>query len=584
MPELKARTPRRPRRSITNGLFGYFRSLHASDALLIGIAGLVFLASLTTLGIMFSKMSSVEVAARGGILTEGVVGTPRFINPVLAVTRADKDMVALVYAGIARLNSDGTITPDVAESITISEDGLVYNVLLREDVVFHDGTPLTTDDIAYTIAQIQNSPLASPLRASWDGVMIEVVSPTEINFVLKEAYAPFIENLTVGILPRHIWKDATSEDFPFSQHNSEPVGAGPYKIKNIVRNTSGIPESYVLAAHKHYHHGSPQIATIALNFYQNEDTLVAAFNAHKVDSAAGLSPQALTRLVLDPQTHTLLTAPLPRTFAVFFNQNKSPVLRDLAARRALEAAIDRDVLIDRVLKGYAKPISSPVPIGFGAVITETADTSTTPLEDARAILRDNGWTINPATGIFEKEIDGGMTPLAFSIATINTPVFTETADYLRAEWQKLGASVEIKQFEQSDLTQAIIRPRDYEALLFGTVVGRALDFYSFWHSSQQNDPGLNIALYANITTDSALLRARTSASSTERFAAVQEFATELAKEVPAIFLYNPEFTYVLPVQVTGTNFTGLGEPHERFAAVHEWYIETDSVWKVFTDN
>lgn len=578
------RTPRRKRRSTIDGVFRYFRNLHASDALLLGVAALVFIASLVTLAVMFSQRASVEVAAHGGMLTEGIVGTPRFINPVLAVTRADKDMASLVYAGVARLAPDGTLVPDVADSITISEDGLVYNIILREDVAFHDGTPLTSEDIAYTIAQIQNPQLASPLRASWDGVVVEVVSPTEINFVLNEAYAPFIENLTVGILPRHIWKDATSEDFPFSQHNSEPIGAGPYMLKNIVRNTSGIPDSYVLTAYKDYHLGTPQIATLTLNFYQNEDTLVAAFNARKIDGAAGLSPQALTKLVLQNETHELITAPLPRTFAVFFNQNRSIVLRDLAARRALDAAIDREVLIDRVLKGYAAPLTSPVPAGFGDMRVAEPIESTTRLEDARAILRAGGWAINPDTGVFEKELDGIATPLSFNIATINTPIFTETADYLREEWQKLGATVEVKQFEQSDLTQAIIRPRDYQALLFGTVVGRSLDFYSFWHSSQQNDPGLNIALYANITTDAILEEARTSASSTERALAVQEFAAEIAKEVPALFLYNPEFTYVLPKHVTGTNFTGLGEPQERYASVHEWYIETDSVWKIFTNN
>jgi peptide/nickel transport system substrate-binding protein len=573
----------RNRRSLIDRLFAYLHGLGAADALIIIVSGLVFLGSLVALGITLSEKSTTTIAARGGVFTEGVVGTPRFINPVLALTRADRDMSKLIYAGLARLGTGGTIEPDAAESITVSEDGLVYNVLLRSNVFFHDGTPLTTDDVAFTIAQIQNPQVASPLRASWDGVSVEVISPTEINFVIKEAYAPFIENLTVGILPQHIWKAATSEDFPFSQFNSEPIGAGPYKIKNIVRNASGIPESYVLIPHREYHHGAPQIETVAINFYSNEDTLVAAFNTRKIDSAAGLSPDSLVRLVMEPGAHTLVTTPLPRTFAVFFNQNKSTALRNGAAREALNTAVNKHELVNSILKGYADPLASPVPQGFGIDIPSQPVTATTSLATARRILEAGGWSINPETGIYELEIDSVATPLAFSIATINTPVFTETAEYLRQTWQELGASVEIKQFEQSDLTQAIIRPRDYEALLFGTVVGRPLDFYSFWHSSQQNDPGLNIALYANITTDAALQEARTTSSSTVREAAVRTFAAEIAKETPAIFLYNPRFTYVLPTAVTGATFQGLGEAYERFSHISEWYIETDSVWSFFTN-
>ena len=571
----------RRRPSLIDRLFHYLNGLGKGDALLITIAGLVFVASLVTLGISISEKHTSVVAARGGVLTEGVVGTPRFINPVLAVTRADRDMAELIYAGLAHLGTEGTIEPDIAESITISEDGRVYNVILRPEVVFQDGTPLTSQDVAFTIAQIQNPGLASPLRASWDGVAVEVVSPTEINFVLNEPYGPFIENLTVGILPHHIWSTATNEDFPFSQWNSEPIGAGAYAIKDIVRNTSGIPDSYVLVPHKNYHHDAPRLAQIAINFYPNEDAVVAAFNAKKIDSAAGLSPESLVKLVLDPSTHELVTTPLPRTFALFFNQNKSTALRNSTARRALDVAIDKEALIKQVLRGYAEPLSSPIPAGFGIEGVAGVPRATSSIEAARAMLENGGWKINPATGIYEITVDEVVTPLSFSIATINTPVFAETAEYLRETWTKLGASVLIQQFEQSDLTQAIIRPRDYEALLFGTVVGRSLDFYSFWHSSQQNDPGLNIALYANITTDGALEEARTTASSTVRNAAVIRFRDEIAKEMPAIFLYNPEFTYVLPKAVTGEGFTGLAEPYERFSYIEQWYIETDSVWSIF---
>jgi len=518
---------------------------------------------------------SIDVPARGGTFTEGILGTPRFVNPVLAITSADRDMNQLIYAGIAQLGEDGTIVPDIAESITVSDDGFVYNIVLRGDVFFHDGTRLTANDVAFTIERIQDPLSASPLRASWDGVVVEVLNDHELNFVLQEPYAPFMENLTVGILPAHIWKEASYEEFPFSQYNSEPIGSGPYKIKNISRDTSGIPDSYVLTPHTEYHNDVAKINTLVLNFYANEEKRIEAFNEGVIDAVSGISPN-----VLDDTTalHNIVKIPLPRTFAVFFNQNKSDILRDASVRRALNAAIDRNDLIANVLDGYGRPLHSPIPEGFGATTSQKEGVEEPAIDRARAILRNGGWQPNEETGIWEKETDDVVEQLTISLSTANTPIFEQTALYLKEQWETLGVVVQIKQFEQSDLTQTVIRPRDYEALLFGTALGRALDFYSFWHSSQRNDPGLNIALYANIAGDAALSTARTSLNIEERNEAIQEFTKEVLSDVPAIFLFSPEFVYILPQGVTTPAFTGLGEPHERFTHIENWYMDTDFIW------
>lgn len=568
----------RPRR--IDRLFGYFYSLRSGDRFLLASAVLIFSICTIWFGAAFSLSHSEPTPAEGGELTEGILGTPRFINPVLAVTRADRDMAALIYSGLMRLSPEGTLQPDLARSLTISEDGLVYNVILRDDVLFHDGSPLTSEDVAYTISQIQNPALGSPLRASWEGVAVEVINEYELNFVLPESYVPFIENLTVGILPRYIWKDASEEEFPFSQFNSEPIGSGPYHITRVIRDQSGIPESYTLSAYDKYYGTRSKIETITLTFYSNESKIVSAFNEGFIDSVAGLSAEALAELSLENNDHTVITTPLPRTFAVFFNQNKSTALRDLGARKALDVAIDREELVRTILDGYGVPLTTPIPPQFGIEAPER-EVPTDPLEEARRILSENGWRMNTTTGILEKEMDGGTVPLAVSIATANTPVFTETAGFIEQKWRALGVEVTVKQFEQSDLTQSVIRPRNYEALLFGTALGRSLDFYSFWHSSQRSDPGLNVSLYANITTDAILTNARTNQDEAAREAAFLQFAEEVQKEAPAVFLYSPVFTYVLPKDLVGTSFTGLAEVQERFANVTNWHIETDVVWPIF---
>jgi peptide/nickel transport system substrate-binding protein len=353
-------------------------------------------------------------------------------------------------------------------------------------------------------------------------------------------------------------------------------------VDKIVRNDSGIPEAYILKPNPVYHRGRPKIESITARFFGSDEKLIEAFNAGEIESIAGIDQSKLSALKINPATHTIVRIPLPRTFALFINQNKSPALRDKGARTALDTAINRTSLIESVLGGYGRALYSPVPEGFGVKTpTSTPQTEGTTFDAARAILKDAGWKLNSETDIWEKQIDGTLTPLSFSISTVNNPVFEATAEFIQSTWEKLGAKVTIKQFEQSDLTQSIIRPRDYETLLFGAHVGRSLDFYSFWHSSQRNDPGLNVSLYANITTDSILSKVRTNRNDDERKASLEQFQEEIKKETPAIFFYQPELLYIFPTKVKDATFTGVGELQERFATLGSWYINTESIWPLF---
>ena len=573
--------PPQKKKKFIDKLFLKVHTLRASDAFILKSVLLIAFSFLLIFLIQLSQKYSVSIATSGGTFTEGIVGTPRFINPVLAVTRADKDLTTLIYDGLMVLGKEGALVPSVAESITVSEDGLTYNVILKNNITFHDGTPLKAADVAFTVGRIQDPLLASPLRMSFDGIVLEEVGEYELNFILPEPYAPFIQNLTFGILPQHIWKDAGTEEFPFSQYNSEPVGSGPYQIKSIVRNASGIPEKYILKVNATYHTQVPKIETVALDFFPTDEKLVQAFTNGEIDSVVGIDEAYVEKLALNPETHHLERIPLPRTFALFINQNKSPALRDSNARRALSVALDRTALISATLGGYGNALTTPIPPGFG-VPGNTVETPTGNIEEARDILKKGGWKLNSETQIWEKTIDGALTPLSFSIATANSSVFETTAEFLRNTWKEIGAEVSIKQFEQSDLTQSVIRPRDYEALLFGTQLGRSLDFYSFWHSSQRNDPGLNIALYANITTDSILGEMRKTGDESVFGEAVNRFATEIEKETPAIFLFAPELLYVFPNRVMNATFTGVSEPRERWNGIENWYIKTEAVWPFFT--
>ncbi|HEV8677237.1 MAG TPA: peptide ABC transporter substrate-binding protein [Candidatus Paceibacterota bacterium] len=520
------------------------------------------------------------VPGYGGELTEGIIGSPRFINPVLAVSDADGDLSALVYSGLLRPGANGDYLPNLASSYSISEDGKTYTFNIDPNARFSDGTPVTADDVVFTVEKIQDPTLKSPLRASWSGVAVEEVDPRTVRFTLSTSYAPFIENVTVGILPKHLWQNVSDEEFPFSELNTSPVGSGPFKVQSISRTQSGIPASYVLAPFNKYLPGQPYLSKITIKFYQSEDQVVSALKSGQIESASGLSPADLPQV----SGNTVVESPLNRVFGVFFNQNQSEVLRDANVRAALDGAIDRQALIKNVLGGYGVPLTGPLPPSIFESGATTSSGEPQGVDAAKAYLLAHGWTMG-SDNVLSKTTGTGKsaktTRLSFSISTGNVPELRAAAEYLREQWQAMGADVDVKIFDQGDLSQNVIRPRKYDALLFGEVVGREADLYAFWDSSQRNDPGLNVALYANSAVDDALKSLRETSDDSQRAALYQTIESELSKDIPAVFLYAPDFVYSVPNDIKGLDLGFIETPSDRFASVASWHRETDYVWPLF---
>jgi peptide/nickel transport system substrate-binding protein len=570
------------------------RSLTSTGRLAFIILAALLVGSSLSLAIMVSRQFLVTVPAPGGALSEGIVGTPRFLNPVLALSDADRDLVSLVYSGLLRATPSGDLVGDLASSYSVSEDGRTYTFVLRDNATFGDGTPVTADDVLYTVARAQDPGVKSPKRANWDGVIAEKISDKEVSFTLRSAYAPFIENATLGILPKHLWEDVTSEEFPFSTLNAEPIGSGPYKIASVTRNASGIPLTYKLVPFSGYTLGKPYLSSLTLSFYENEDALIAGLKSGSVEAASNITPALLAEL----SGFTVRRAPLNRVFGVFFNQNQSEVLRNADVRNALNRAIDRNALVTQVLGGFGTPLTEPLPAGLLPQASAPQTTATTGFATlnagdatttndlalaAQAYLLKKGWTLDPQTHVLTHKKDKKTTEvLRFTIATSNVPELRAAAEFVRKEWVRMGADVEVKIFEQGDLNQNVIRPRKYDALLFGEVIGREIDLFAFWHSSQRNDPGLNIALYANATADSLLEGIRVAQTDAARRDIYQKFRVELNKDNPAVFLYSPDFTYVFPSQIHGMEMSAIGSPAERFLDVYQWHVESDYVWEFLT--
>lgn len=579
-----------------------FKTLRPSEKLAALITVGIFVISGFAVYKTAQHKYGTEIPQRGGEIREGVIGYARFINPLLAFTDADRDLSRLIYSGLLKPDSNGELVGDLAESWSVSDDGLVYTVHIRPNATFHDGEPVTTEDVEFTILKATDPTIKSTRAANWSGVTINKVSPYEMTFTLKKPYAPFAENLALGILPKHIWESVAPEAFDVSAYNKEPIGSGPYKIKTTKQNASGLYEYYELEPFNKYALGIPYINKIIIQFYKNEESLVSAFKDGDIDLIGGVSATYASDTLEDAKT--IIESTLPRTFGLFFNQNTDPVLINKEVRRALNASTDREQLISEILKGYGTPAFSPLPTHLknnalqavatttpATIVATSTDTNTVAssqedrIAEARNILETAGWKIGTSTtetgeAVYEKtDSKGTKLRLAFTISTSNSPELKHTAELLKTQWAKIGADVKVDVYESSDLTQKIIRPRKYSALLFGQVTDRDMDLYPFWHSSQRVDPGLNIALYANINADKALETARSTSDTIKQASARTEFEREIANDIPAIFLFSPEYVYASNLELHNVHIDMLTEPSERFLHISDWYLDTKFTWK-----
>ncbi|MDP3958464.1 MAG: ABC transporter substrate-binding protein [bacterium] len=543
------------------------RGIFLALAVFFAVASLYFFATL-------NAFVSVEVPSYGGELSEGIIGTPRFVNPVLAVSDADRDVTALVYSGLMRKRPDGALVPDLAESYEVSPDGLTYTFVLKEDVRFHDDEPVTADDVEFTVTRVKDPLIKSPKRGAWEGVSVQKVDDRTLKFILKQKYFPFLENTTLGVLPKHLWKDLPPEQFSLSDFNIDGIGSGPYFIREIHKNSSGIPDWYELRAFKEYALGRPFIDTITLRFYPNQGELITAFDNGIVDGIHSIDGREAA--MLKESGYRVEKAPLPRVFALFFNQNENQLFTDKAVRRALSVAVGKERIINQVLYGYGTAIATPLPdmVPLKGPL-RIADNR---YEEARKILTDAGWT-EDESGMMVKKSKKEAHPLKFSISTGDVEELKEAARLLKEDFEHIGAEVELKVFDTGDLNQTVIRPRKYDALFFGEIVGFDADPFPFWHSSQRNDPGLNVALYTNAKADKILEELRATLDPSLRAEKYRAFEQQIEADVPAIFVYAPDFVYLVEKSLGGLSLGHITAPADRFLGVTDWYVKTDTVWK-----
>lgn len=495
-----------------------------------------------------------------GTLREGIIGSPRFINPLLAISDTDRDLVSLVYAGLMRYDGIGGFEPELAASYEISPDGLTYIFHLRDNLVWHDGKPLTTDDVLFTIERALNPVIRSPLRAQWEGIVVEKRDERTLRFVLSKPYAPFLAATTLGILPKHLWNTIPLQEFALAELNRSPIGAGPYRVASFDEKKEQGIRSYTLKPFSGYALSRPLINRIILIVYANEDDMRSAYRRGEIAAMGIISPAKPFETTSSSRSR-VLRIPLPRLVGVFFNQEKNNALALRTVRQALWLATDSDRIIREALGGEASLAISALP---------------SQEEGERPFAYDP----DKAKKIIEQERakNKKMPELTFRLATAANPQLTAVAELLKKMWGEVGFSVELHIFDVADLERNVIRPRDYDALLFGQVVGYYPDPYAFWHSSQRIDPGLNIANYSNVKADKLLEEARAAIDGEKQKPLYDSFTKLLSDELPAVFLYRPVYVYAMPQAIKGISLKLINSPADRFARVEQWYLQEERVW------
>ena len=477
-----------------------------------------------------------------------------------------------------KVDAAGEVVYDLAERVEISSDGTTYTIVLVQDRTWSDGTPLTAEDVAFTIRTAQDALVGSPLRAAFQNVSVEVVGTHEVVLTLPARDQGFLEVLTVGVLPAHIWSPIALDRLSYSEYNLNPVGAGPFVLTLRKASADGSPEMFVFTPNTR--RSDAPNTTFHAKFFANEELRMDALQEEAIDMAASIDAvQAAT--LLDEDTVSIITRTLPRTFGIFFNQKIAPALLDVAAREALDILIDRDKITKVVLGEYAESTNEPLPSTWKYGITADAATTTTfGVEAARARLTRGGWAWSDTNALWEKKIAGATTTLSFTLTTLNASIFTATAAELEAQYAELGVPVKVIARERADMNSSIAS-REYEVLLYGTAFGRSRDLFPFWHSSRRVDPGLNVSLYTNLSADAALERMRMATGTEEYAGAYASFMTAFRADTPASFLFSPHFMYVVRDDITLMLPTHITDQSERFALASQWYKETERVWKIF---
>lgn len=546
-------------------------------------SGLAILLCLIFIGGWYVFTHRVDLPAVGGEYTEGLIGEPQFINPLYApASDVDADITRLVYSGILKWDQDQGLVNDLAESINTFEDGKTYVVRLRDDARFHNGEPVRARDVIFTIEAIKNPLYRSPLAASFRNVSTTQIDDKTVELKLDEPFAPFLANLTVGILPAEIWGEYPPKSAQLAALNLEPVGSGPYRFGEFTKDKKGIIHSYTLKRNPDYYGEGPLLETITFKFYPDSSTAAQALANRNIEGL-GYVPLDLLEEVQDNRWLNLYSPLITRQTVLFFNQEANENLKDADIRQALAMIINKKLIVSEALQNHGQTLEGAI---LPKILGEHPDLKRTPHDPgiAGSLLDEAGflWTegnpyrtaSNQDSAADEESENPDNQNLAFTLTTVDSYEMSLVAESLKKQFAEIGIELTLDTVAPDELFSRVIQPRNYEILLTTLVLGADPDPYPFWHSSEAKEDGLNLANYANRKVDTLLEEARTQTAAEERIIRYQQFQDILAEDLPAVFLYQSSYHYAVTDKIKNISLERLTTPADRFQNIENWYSKT----------
>ncbi|GAB4166800.1 MAG: peptide ABC transporter substrate-binding protein [Roseiflexaceae bacterium] len=513
--------------------------------------------------------AAIQRPVEGGEYAEGLLDTPEQLNPLVADAANDlagADIQALIFDGLMRLGPTGLPEPALAQGWQVDETGTVYTFFLRDGVTWHDGTPVTIDDVLFTIQAIQGPAFTGnpSLGTVWRNVLVEKIDNRTILCRLSGPFAPFLEYATFPILPAHLLANLPPEQWSTSAFARQPIGSGPYQLVELTS------ERALLRANTSYYRGQPFIQSIELRFYPQAEAAIGDLARGTIQGLSYTSASSLRDFSL-PQTITRRSAALDGYTILSFNLREAP-LNDPALRRALALGLDRQALIDAVFGGQANLIDTPILPQWWLAAPDVGIPLPNPAR-AEALLDDLGYPRG----------EGGARSLNFTILTDNAAERVATAEEIARQWGSLGIEVQVEQLEPAPLQERLANHQFSLAIHAWQRLGGDPDIYELWHS-EQAEQGRNYAGLNDPVIDELITTARVTTEQDQRAAAYAAFQRRWVELMPSIPLYQPLLFYTMTTELGGVTVDQpdpdsggaplLAGRESRFRDVIRWFLQS----------
>lgn len=509
----------------------------------------------------------------GGVYAEGLIGSLGRLNPVLDFyNQPDRDVDRLLFSSLLRFNDRGLPVHDLVESMGISQDGRIYNFSIRENVVWHDGKPLTSEDVVFTIEMLRSPDLPIPedIRALWETVEVEALNEYTLQFRLPEPFSPFQDYLTFGILPKHILGDIPASEMVNAEFNLQPVGSGPFMFDSILGEGDQI-SGVVLTPNPDYYAEPPFIEEFIFRYYPDHQTAVTAYQEGEIQGISRITNEILPAALQAPGLN-LYSGPIPLLSIIFLNLDNPevPFLQDGSIRRALYMGLNRQHMIDGLLGSQAILAHGPI---FPNSWAYYAGIEHVPYdaEGAIRILREAGYTI-PATGGSVRTNEEGQA-LNIELVYPEDSSYEPIAQAIASDWRAIGVGVELNPMPYEDVVSAYLEPRAYQAALVDLNFSRTPDPdpYPFWHQAQITG-GQNYAKWDDRQASEYLEQARIEVDIEERTRLYNNFQVRFASELPSLPLFYPIYNYAVDEQIQGVTMGPLYDPSDRLVTAPQWFL------------